>query len=71
MVSHASDGDSRLMKAMKVRSGLEKCAVPSPWGWWFRVDCEKGAVNIQDMVHTVNKFRNKLVRSDLKIGNKR
>lgn len=70
VVAHASDGDSRLLKAMKLRSGLEKQAVQSPLGWWFRVDQEKGSpVNIQDMIHTVNKFRNKLVRSDLQIGN--
>lgn len=67
VVSHASDGDPRLMKAMKLRSGLDIQAVPSPW--WFRVVQEKGSpVNIQDMIHTVQKFRNKVVRCDLKIG---
>lgn len=69
VVAHASDGDPRLLKAMKLRCGLDKEATASPWGWWFRVDQVEGMpVNIQDMVHTVNKFRNKLVRNDLKIG---
>lgn len=69
VVAHASDGDPRLMKAMKARSGLETEPVISPWGPWFRVHNEAHTpFNVQDMIHAVNKFRNKLINSDMQIG---
>lgn len=68
ITTHASDGDSRLMKAMKVRAGFERPSVPSPWGQWFRVDCRETPINVQDMVHTLNKLRNRMLNSDMKLG---
>lgn len=69
VISHASDGDSRLLKSMKNRAGLETQPIPSPWGQWFRVNYEDSTpINVQDMVHTINKFRNRLLKSSMEIG---
>lgn len=69
VAANASDGDPRLLKAMKVRAGLEQDAISSRWGPWFRVHDEPNVpFNVQDMVHCVNKFRNRLFNCDLEIG---
>lgn len=69
VLANASDGDTRLMKAMRIRAGFDKPCIPSPWGSWFRVDwSSKNPINVQDMTHTVNKFRNRLLNGDMTIG---
>lgn len=69
VIANASDGDSRLMKAMKIRSGFEQEHILSRWGLWYRVDDEPGfPMNVQDMTHGINKFRNRMLKGDMQIG---
>lgn len=69
VMANASDGDSRLMKAMRNRAGFDRPCVPSPWGPWFRVDYRGTApINVQDTIHTINKFRNRMLKGDMIIG---
>lgn len=69
VIANASDGDSRLLKAMKIRSGFEDGRTFSDWGVWYRVTDKAGVpLNVQGMTHTLNKFRNRFVRGDLQIG---
>lgn len=69
VVANASDGDPRLMKAMKERSCLRNNYSKSTWGWWYSIEDENNSVlNVQDMIHGINKIRNRLMRGDLKIG---
>lgn len=69
VLANASDGDSRLMKAMRIRAGFDRPCSPSTWGPWFRVDCfSKTPINVQDMIHTINKFRNRMLKGDMIIG---
>ncbi|XP_021709428.1 uncharacterized protein LOC110679341 [Aedes aegypti] len=69
VLANASDGDTRLMKAMRIRAGFDRPCTPSPWGPWFRVDWfSKTPINVQDMTHTINKLRNRMLNGDMTIG---
>lgn len=69
VMAHASDGDPRLLKAMKIRAGYGSSDTPSRWGDWFRIrESLTTPINVQDMIHTVNKFRNRLINSDMQFG---
>lgn len=70
VVARCSDGDPRLMKAMKMRSGLDQSGYFSPlWGKYYVVQ-EKPKVppNSQDTTHELNKFKNSLIKRDMLIG---
>lgn len=64
VIGHASDGDSRLMKAMQIRSCL---GTRTTFASWFIVDSSR-PICVQDMHHTVNKLRNRILKRDLDIG---
>ncbi|XP_053699211.1 uncharacterized protein LOC128746192 [Sabethes cyaneus] len=69
VVAHASDGDSRLLKAMKQRAGFNTRHFMSHWGSWFISDRNPNSpVSVQDTIHTINKLRNRLLNGDMLIG---
>lgn len=75
VVAHCSDGDPRLLKAMKMRAGLyEEDRGSVRWGEFFAAkDDSKITVPVQDPPHLMNKMRNRYAHSkklpDLQIGN--
>lgn len=69
VIANASDGDPRLLKAMKIRSGFEQEHLISEWGLWYRVNDDPDfPVNVQDMIHGMNKCRNRMIKGDMQIG---
>lgn len=70
VVANTSDGDPRLLKAMKIRASLETEHNISTLSPHFIVHNESGTpICAQDMIHTVNKFRNRFLNMDMQIGN--
>lgn len=70
VVSNTFDGDPRLLKAMKIRAGIDNEPTVSTFTPHFIIRNDTGApINAQDMTHTVNKFRNRLLNTEMRIGN--
>ncbi|XP_055546378.1 uncharacterized protein LOC129730821 [Wyeomyia smithii] len=69
VISNTSDGDPRLLKAMKIRAGLDNEITTSTFSPWFIVHNKPEVpMNVQDMVHIVNKFRNRFLNKEMQIG---
>jgi hypothetical protein len=68
MVGVSSDGDSRLLKAMRKKSELPtvhtpESQLPCAWFQWFFAKFRPDFLCIQDTVHIGGKMRNKLLNS--------
>jgi hypothetical protein len=70
----SSDGDSRLLKAMRKKSELptlhlEESAVPAGWMDWFNAKYDPEVLCIQDTTHIGGKMKNRLLNSKvIRIG---
>ncbi|XP_058449367.1 uncharacterized protein LOC131429319 [Malaya genurostris] len=61
VISHASDGDPRLLRAMKEKTSLPHPDSSKLYGRYFIANMNDSVVCIQDTVHLVNKLRHSLV----------
>ncbi|XP_058826771.1 uncharacterized protein LOC131686793 [Topomyia yanbarensis] len=61
VIAHASDGDPRLLRAMKERTSLPHPDASRLYGHHFIANMSNNAVCIQDTVHLVNKLRHSLL----------
>jgi hypothetical protein len=74
VVGYSADGDSRLLRSMRILSGLPSIIdskMPSAWRSWFCSSFKPDRpVGIQDTVHIGAKFRTRLLKKDkpIKIG---
>nr|XP_029712516.1 uncharacterized protein LOC115257213 [Aedes albopictus] len=60
-VAVSSDGDSRLLKAMKNRSRLPNTALNPLYGPYYVAGASEQPICVQDTVHLINKLRNALL----------
>ncbi|XP_062702809.1 uncharacterized protein LOC109400829 isoform X2 [Aedes albopictus] len=67
VVSHASDGDSRLLRAMKERTRLPHPRANLLYGQYFVGNLDDDVVCIQDTIHLVNKLRHSLLNPKKKM----
>lgn len=70
VVCNSSDGDPRLLKAMKIRSGLPSSFCSKQYGPHFVADDTAGPICVQDTLHLVNKLRHALLdpKRHMRIG---
>lgn len=61
VVCHSSDGDPRLLRAMKQRTCLPHPTACTLYGPYFIANISDDVVFIQDTIHLVNKFRHALL----------
>lgn len=61
VVANASDGDPRLLTAMKVRTGLPREMPCKLYGPHFVAELGDDALCIQDTIHLINKLRHSLL----------
>ena len=75
-VSFGGDGDSRLMKAMRISVGLfskqieshtsftllKSLSIPSSWSEWFWSHRPSTVVYVQDVVHIAVKLKSRLIK---------
>ena len=76
VVSFGGDGDSRLMKAMRIsvcllskqiephslESPLQSISIPSAWSTWFWIHRLSSATYVQDVVHVAVKLKSRLIK---------
>lgn len=67
IVGYGSDADPRLLKAMKIFSGL---GVSSGWSEYFSAKIKAGVICFQDLFHIISKIRTRLLEtsSPMRIG---
>jgi hypothetical protein len=76
ILGYSSDGDSRLLKSMRIVSELPTLnsnakSIPNGWSKWFFASMStQRPVCIQDTVHVGGKFKTRLMSKTLKIGKK-
>lgn len=72
ILGYSSDGDTRLLKAMKIKNQLSDFSINRPHGWktfFFSEYCTEFPC-VQDTIHIGNKLKNRLLRpTPLIIGN--
>lgn len=61
VIAHVSDGDPRLLRAMKERTSLPHSDSNKIYGHYFIANTISNTVCIQDTVHLVNKLRHSLL----------
>lgn len=64
IIGYSSDGDTRLLKAMKVKNVLSDFSVNCPriWKSFFFAEFESEHQCIQDSIHIGNKLKNRLLK---------
>lgn len=71
VVAHASDGDPRLLKAMRERTCIPSAIHSTLYGDYFVVNTDEEPVCMQDIIHLVNKLRHALLdpKKQMRLGN--
>lgn len=71
VIAHASDGDSRLLRAMREKTCIPSANPSIMYGDYFAVDVDGSPACIQDSIHLVNKLRNALLdpKKQMRLGN--
>lgn len=64
IIGYASDGDTRLLKAMKVKNNLSDFSVNCPilWKSFFCAEYKSDYQCVQDTIHIANKLKNRLLK---------
>lgn len=64
IIGYSSDGDTRLLKAMKVKNVLSDFSVNCPRNWksFFSAEFESEHQCVQDSIHIGNKLKNRLLK---------
>lgn len=65
ILGNSSDGDTRLLKAMKFKSFLPDVDVPDSWSSFFTQSLFQNEMFIQDMIHILTKLRTRFLNSSI------
>ncbi|XP_065092377.1 uncharacterized protein LOC135713194 [Ochlerotatus camptorhynchus] len=70
VISNASDGDPRLLMAMRQRTKIPNGCPSESYGLHFVIDMDDKPICIQDSIHLVNKFRHTLLdpKKQMRLG---
>lgn len=71
VVAHCSDGDPRLLTAMKVQTSIPNQVPSKMYGPHYVINVDDSVVYIQDTIHLVNKLRHSLLdpKKQMALGN--